>query len=108
MPARVEPVNEIMSRPGCALIAAPTSGPSPLIRLKTPLGTPASWRISAKSKAEVGVYSDGFKTIVQPAASAGATLQVIWFRGQFQGVIIPTTPTASRTIIAEPRRSSKE
>ena len=52
--------------------------------------------------AEEGVYSDGFSIMVQPAASAGATLQAIWFSGQFHGVIIPTTPTGSRTIIAEP------
>ncbi len=107
MPARVEPVNEIMSRSGCALIAAPTSGPSPLTRLKTPFGTPASCRISAKISAEVGVYSDGFSTMVQPAASAGATLQAIWFMGQFQGVIMPTTPTGSRRMTAVASRSSK-
>ena len=107
MPARVEPVNDIMSMPGCALMAAPTSAPSPLMRLKTPLGTPASSRISAKMSADVGVYSDGFRTMVQPAASAGATLQAIWFSGQFHGVIMPTTPTGSRTIMADPSRSSK-
>ena len=49
-PARVEPVNEIMSMSGCSLMAAPTSGPRPLIRLNTPFGTPASCRISAKIK----------------------------------------------------------
>src|SRR5208337_5557271 len=102
MPARVEPVNEIMSRPECALIAAPTSGPRPLMRLNTPLGTPASSSTSAKISADVGVYSDGFRIIVQPAASAGAALQAIWFSGQFHGVIIPTAPTGSRRIIAEP------
>ena len=48
------------------------------------------------------MYSDGFRTIVQPAASAGATLQAIWLSGQFHGVIMPTTPTGSRTIMAEP------
>src|ERR1700750_3003047 len=94
-PARVEPVNEIMSMSGCSLMAAPTSGPRPLIRLNTPFGTPASWRISAKINAEVGVNSDGFRIMVQPAASAGATLQAIWLSGQFQGVIMPTTPTGS-------------
>ncbi len=77
MPARVEPVNEIMSISGCSLIAAPTSGPRPLTRLNTPLGTPASCKISAKISAEVGVNSDGLRIMVQPAASAGATLQAI-------------------------------
>src|ERR1700712_1652950 len=104
-PARVEPVNEIMSISGCSLMAAPTSGPRPLTRLNTPLGTPASWRISAKISADDGVNSDGFKIMVQPAASAGATLQAIWFSGQFHGVIMPMTPTGSRTTTAEPRGS---
>src|SRR5438045_5827911 len=58
-PARVEPGNEIMSMSGCSLMAAPTSGPGPLIRLNTPFGTPASSRVSAQLTAEVGVHSDG-------------------------------------------------
>jgi hypothetical protein len=49
-PARVEPVNEIMSMSGCSLIAAPTSGAEAVDRLNTPFGTPASWRISAKNQ----------------------------------------------------------
>jgi hypothetical protein len=32
-----------------------------------------------------GVFSDGLRTMVQLAASAGATLQAIWFSGQFHG-----------------------
>ncbi len=47
--------------------------------------------------AENGAISLGFSTIVQPAASAGATLQAIWFAGQFHGVMRPHTPTGSRT-----------
>src|SRR5665213_1936997 len=91
MPARVEPVNEIMSIFGCSLMAAPTSGPRPLIKLNTPFGTPASWRISAKISAEVGVNSLGFRLMVQPAAIAGATLQAIWFSGQFHGCLLYTS-----------------
>ena len=106
-PARVEPVNEIMSMLGCSAMAAPTSGPRPLIRLNTPFGTPASRRISAKINAEDGVNSEGLRIMVQPAASAGATLQVIWFKGQFHGVIMPTTPTGSRSTTAVPTGSSK-
>src|SRR5258708_22063134 len=87
-PARVEPVNQIMSISGCSLIAAPTSGPRPLTRLNTPFGTPASWRISATISAEPHVNSHGFRIMVQPAAIAGATLQAIWFSGQFNGVFI--------------------
>src|SRR6185312_9159194 len=92
IPARVEPVNDIMSMPGCAAMAAPTSGPVPSTRLNTPLGTPASCKISARMCALSGATSLGFSTIVQPDASAGAILQQIWLAGQFQGVIKPQTP----------------
>src|SRR5262249_56903336 len=37
-PARVDPVNDIMSTPGCEEMASPTVGPSPFTRLKTPAG----------------------------------------------------------------------
>ena len=51
----------------------------------------------------MGAISLGFSTMVQPAAMAGATLQTIWFSGQFQGVISPTTPIPSWTIRVPPR-----
>jgi len=34
-------------------------------------------------------------------------VHVIWFSGQFHGVIMPTTPTGSRTTTAEGSASSK-
>src|SRR5579863_4171418 len=105
-PARVEPVNEIMATSGCAAIAAPTVGPSPFTRLKTPAGTAASCRICANKYAERGAISLGLRTIVHPAASAGATLQTIWFIGQFQGVMSPHTPIGSFRIRVEPLTSS--
>jgi hypothetical protein len=52
--------------------------------------------ISANIRPERGAISLGFKIMVQPAAMAGATLQTIWFNGQFHGVIIATTPIGSR------------
>ena len=57
-----------------ATIASPTVGPSPLTRLNTPFGTPASCMTSAKMMALSGAISDGFSTMVQPAASAGRDL----------------------------------
>ena len=106
-PARVEPVNDTMSTPGCAAIACPTVGPSPFTRLNTPAGTPASWKTSARISALSGAISVGLSTIVQPAASAGATLHMIWFTGQFQGVMKPHTPIGSRRIIVVPCGCSK-
>ena len=45
----------------------------------------------------IGARSEGLSTMVHPVAIAGATLQAIWLSGQFQGVIIPTTPAGSLT-----------
>src|SRR5580693_438921 len=86
-PARPEPVNETMSTSRCELSAAPTVAPSPLTRLKTPGGTPASSMTLAQIIAQSGETSLGLSTIVQPAASAGSTLQATWLIGQFHGVI---------------------
>src|SRR5580704_8242335 len=105
MPPRVEPVKDTIATSGCEAIAAPTVGPSPLIKLKTPGGSPASWRISANRYAESGAISLGLSTIVQPAATAGATLQTIWFMGQFQGVMSPQTPIGSLRINVVPLSS---
>ena len=102
MPARVEPVNDMKSISGCADIASPTVAPSPCTRLNTPFGVPAACRISANSTAFSGATSLGLRTIVQPAAIAGATLQTIWLIGQFHGVISPQTPIGSRTISVVP------
>ena len=72
LPARVEPVNEIMSRSGCAASASPTTGPLPGTRLKTPAGrTPVSSITSARMKAFSGVTSLGLRITLLPAASAG-------------------------------------
>ena len=38
VPARVEPVNDIIWMSGCRESAAPTVGPSPFTRLNTPAG----------------------------------------------------------------------
>ena len=65
------------------------------ICLVSDAGTPAVSNTSARSIAQYCDISLGFKTIVQPDASAADTLVVIWFIGQFHGVIIPTTPIGS-------------
>jgi hypothetical protein len=42
-----------------------------------------------------GVSGAGFKTTVQPAASAGMLLARFTCSGKFQGVMAPTTPIGS-------------
>jgi len=77
IPARVDPVKDIIATSGWPERYWPTVGPSPLTRLNTPFGTAASCMISAKMMPLIGAISLGFSTIVQPAAMAGATLQTI-------------------------------
>ena len=81
LPARVEPVNEIMLTSGLVTSASPTTGPVPVTRLKTPRGSSISSRISARTNAVSGATSLGFRTIVHPAASAGATFATTWCSG---------------------------
>ena len=54
---------------------------------------PASSASTAIASAESGVWYAGFRTIVQPAARAGAALRVIIADGKFHGVIPAVTPT---------------
>ena len=75
MPARVDPVNDTTSMPGCDDKIEPTPTPSPLTMLKTPGGKPASCTISANTTLDSGAISDGFKTMVQPAAKAAPTFR---------------------------------
>ncbi len=113
-PARVEPVKLTSATSGCALRCGPTSGPRPCTMLNTPGGTPASCTASQNSRADVGVYSDGWRarvsgaagaegrtlrTMVQPAAMAAPTLSEICDTGQFQGVIMAATPMGSYTTL---------
>ena len=79
---------------GCCVIACPISF-SPLTRLKTPAGIPASCTHSANNNADNGVSSLGFKITVHPAANAGKTVSVIQTIGQFHEVSIPQTPIGS-------------
>jgi hypothetical protein len=81
LPARVEPVNETMSTPGCAAMASPTTGPVPCTTLNAPAGTPASAATSARIAAVSGAISVGLSTTVLPAISAGTTFATTWCRG---------------------------
>jgi hypothetical protein len=92
-PTSVEPVKASLSMPGWLTMASPTR-PSPVTMLTTPAGTPACWQISANSSAVSEVNSAGLKTMVLPAARAGAIFHASISSGKFHGTIWPTTPTA--------------
>ena len=94
-PALVDPVKEIILISGWLVRASPVVAPSPLTKLNTPFGNFTSSIISASIIEDSGANSDGFKTIVQPAAIAGITFKQTWFIGQFHGVINAQTPFGS-------------
>jgi hypothetical protein len=95
-PTPVEPVKAILSIPGCEDSAAPAS-PSPVRMLMTPSGTPASRHNSPKRRAESGVCSAGFITMVQPLASTGPAFHG-HADGPFHGLIAATTPIGSLSV----------
>ena len=74
-PTTVDPVNATLSTPGLSTSAAPVE-PSPVSTLSVPSGNPASRASSPSRSAVSGVCSAGFRTIEQPAASAGATFHI--------------------------------
>jgi hypothetical protein len=73
-------VNDILSMPLWVDTNEPVY-PNPVTIFTTPAGNPALLKICPSIKAVNGVCSAGFKTIVHPAANAGATFQAIISRG---------------------------
>jgi hypothetical protein len=68
--------------------------------LTTPSGTPASCRIAARRRPDIGVSSASFMTTVQPDASTGASFHAAISSGKFQGMICATTPIGSLRVNA--------
>ena len=97
-PTSVEPVNAILSTPGCRTSAAPAVDPGPGTTFRAPAGKPASMASSPSISAVSGVSCAGFRTTVHPAARAGATFHVARLSGKFHGTIAATTPTGSRSV----------
>ncbi len=92
-PTAVEPVKVILAILGLWQNSSPIGLASPVTTEKQPFGTPARSPSTASASADSGVCGAGFKTMVQPAASAGATLRVIMPLGKFHGVMAAQTPS---------------
>src|ERR1700735_5845676 len=88
------------STPECATKGAPASGPKPVTMLTTPSGSPASSNNSTRLMVDSGVSSVGLITQVLPQTRAGKSFHEGIALGQFQGVIMPQTPTGIRTDMA--------
>jgi len=101
MPTFVPPVKAMRRMSGCLTSASPTTEPLPGSTLTMPSGTPACCAMRASSIAMRGVISAGLNTMAQPAASAGAIFCASLAIGEFQGVIAPTTPSGSCTLIVK-------
>src|SRR5699024_10145520 len=100
-PTGVEPVKETLRRQRSFI-----NGPEiaeveqPETTLSTLGGSPASIMAWAKYRELSGVSCAGFRTMVAPAATAGATLRVAIANGKFHGVISNEGPTGLwRTIM---------
>ena len=98
LPTSVEPVKAILSTRGSRTSAMPTLPPGPVTTLTTPSGIPASAHSSANFRAVSGVCEAGLRTIVLPAARAGASFHDESRNGKFHGTIAPTTPTGWRSV----------
>ena len=94
LPAAVDPVKETLSTPGWLTRCSPTSRPAGTT-LSTPLGRPASAKISASTLASSGVSGAGLNTTVLPDSRAGASLAQARKSGTFHGVMAATTPIGS-------------
>ena len=91
-PTSVEPVKLSLRTTGLSHSTLPTCAASPVTTCNTPAGMPASCASLASANAVSGVCSAGLTMMVQPAASAGATLRVIIAAGKFHGVMAAHTP----------------
>ena len=59
------------------------------------MGKPAASKSFARPSMEADANSEGLTTTVLPAAKAGASFHTVSSRGEFHGVIAPTTPIGS-------------
>src|SRR5699024_1834996 len=93
-PTALLPVNDTLRTRASATMAWPTSA-APGTMLSTPAGTLAWVATSPSTSSGSSVVSDGLSTMVQPAASAGATFQAVVTMGKFHGTISAQTPAGS-------------
>lgn len=72
--------------------------PEPVMALNTPAGM-TSLTTLASSRTDREVSLEGFRTVQQPLARTVASFQAAIRKGKFQGMIWPTTPMGSWTIM---------
>ena len=80
-PTSVEPVNAILSTPGCRASASPSTAPGPGTTLSTPSGSPASDASSASRSAVSGEADAGLRTTELPVDSAAPSFHAVTISG---------------------------
>ena len=90
-----EPTNETALTLGWASSASTHSRP-PWTTLRTPLGSPAFSRSSARRRAVSGTFSLGLRTNVLPQAIASGNIHSGTIAGKLNGVIPAQTPSGWR------------
>ncbi|GII82288.1 hypothetical protein Ssi03_02780 [Sphaerisporangium siamense] len=97
-PAPGEPVKATFLTPGWVTRIRPCSGPP------CTTDTTSSGSTSATSSqirvGVIGVCSPGLSTTALPAARAGASLPPVWIGGQLKGMIAPTTPYGTSSVVS--------
>ena len=91
----VEPTKPIAWTRGSSSSAS-TASLSPLTTLKTPSGSPASVKSSARRSGTEGSRSEGLRMKALPAASAGPDFHSGIMAGKLNGVMPATTPSGWR------------
>ena len=81
LPVAVSPVRETMSTLSLDASSFPTTAPGPVIKFTVPAGMPACSTSLPSSRVVSGVSEAGFRTVVLPAASAGASFQIAIMNG---------------------------
>ena len=96
-PVPLSPVKVIASTFGCDVRNSPAEpSPKPCTRLNAPSGTSEAAITSARTVAEDGVSSDGFRIAELPITSAGATFMHAMRSGTFHGQMQAMTPLGRR------------
>ncbi len=102
-PTAVEPVNDSLRNRASDRSGSTVSPAFDVVTtLSTPSGRPASISNSANASDDSGVRLAGLRTMVQPAATAGAILRVPIAIGKFHGVISRQGPTGWRVTMTRP------
>ena len=93
-PVSVEPVSDTLRTRGYSRRRRPTVEPGPVTTARRPDGNRSVMAPSARITVS-GVLLAGFTMTALPASRAGTTLTAVRAKGQFQGVMAPTSPTGS-------------